>query len=537
MNKINFVRIIDYRGVTETDNLKANAGQERHTFLCQPCFIEKGGYLILDFGKELCGRLHIKFGWMDNSGKVRIRLGESVAETCAELGEKNAGNHHSLRDNEYHTVPWGDISTSESGFRFVRIDSLDELSVLTVVFAEEISNGLTIKGDFRCSDERLNDIYKVAERTLSLCVREDDIWDGIKRDRVFWMGDFYPELIGAYLLYGDIPQLEKALRGIKQFEGRWVNSIPSYSAWWIICLEKYYDLSANKAFADEMMPYLDKVVKDYSVIVEENGEVSYKNSKLEYFPANEFFIDWPTNYTADSEIGWRYLLAYAMQKAKRLYGLFGRKNETVNTILERLDKYDYKPSEFKQVTALGVLAEKIDKDEAVRRLKHNGAEGMTCFMGFAIIEALRIAGEGEYALELIKDYFGKMLDLGATTFWEDFDVDWLKDNPLPIDALPDEARKNIHADYGKFCYMGLRHSLCHGWSSGFIDIFYGYVLGVTQTAPGYKQIKVEPHMCGLSCVEGEIPTSYGIIRVKHTLSGGQINTEISVPDGIDIAKK
>lgn len=159
---------------------------------------------------------------------------------------------------------------------------------------------------------------------------------------------------------------------------------------------------------------------------------------------------------------------------------------------------------------------------------------MTCFMGFAIIEALRIVGEGEYALELIKDYFGKMLDLGATTFWEDFDVDWLKDDPLPIDALPDKTRKNIHADYGKFCYTGLRHSLCHGWSSGFIDFFYGYVLGVTKTEPGYKQIKVEPHLCGLNYVEGEIPTFYGIIRVKHALSDGRIHTEISVPDGIEI---
>ena len=534
MNKINFVRIIDCRGATETGNLKDNALQDRHTFLCQPCFIQKGGYIIFDFGKELCGRLHIKFGWMDKPGKVRIRLGESVAETCAEIGEKNAGNYHSLRDNEYQTVPLGDVSSSESGFRFARIDSPYELAVLTGVFAEETSNGLAIKGSFKCSDERLNDIYNVAARTISLCVREDDIWDGIKRDRVFWTGDFYPELIGAYLLYGDIPQLEKALRGIKQFEGRWVNSIPSYSAWWIICLEKYYDLSANKSFVNEMMPYLDKVVNDFSVIIDEKGEVSYKNSELEYFKDNEFFIDWPTNGTADSEIGWRYLLAYAMQKAMRLYDLSGKKNETVNTILERLDKFDYKPSDFKQVTALGVLAGKIDKKEAAKLLKRNGAEGMTCFMGFAIIEALRTVGEGEYALGLIKDYFGKMLDLGATTFWEDFDVDWLKDNPLPIDAMPDETRKNIHADYGKFCYTGLRHSLCHGWSSGFIDFFFGYVLGVVPTKPGYKQIKVEPHLCGLNRAEGVIPTPAGEIIIKNSLQDGKIQIEISVPEGIDV---
>lgn len=106
--------------------------------------------------------MHIKFGRTDNPDKVRIRLGESVAETCADIGEKGAGNHHSLRDNEYYAVPWGDVSTSESGFRFARIDAPYELAVLTVVFAEKTDNGLTIKGGFKCSDERLNDIYKVA---------------------------------------------------------------------------------------------------------------------------------------------------------------------------------------------------------------------------------------------------------------------------------------------------------------------------------------------------------------------------------------
>ena len=534
MNKLDFVKIIDSSGVTETGNLIANAEQCRHTFLCEPCLIQKGGYIIFDFGKEFCGRLHVKFGWTDNPGKVRIRLGESVAETCAEIGENNAGNYHSLRDNEFNVVPWGDVSTSESGFRFARIDAPYSPVVLTVVFAEEALNGLTVKGSFKCSNERLNDIYGVAERTLSLCVREDDIWDGIKRDRVFWTGDFYPELIGVYFLYGDIPQLEKALRGIKQFDGRWVNNIPSYSAWWIICLEKYFDLSANKSFADEMMPYVDKIIKDFSEIVAPDGNVSYANCKLEYFGGNEFFIDWPTNYTADSEIGWRYLLTYAMQKAERLYDLFGKKNGLVNTILARLDKYEYKPSEFKQVTALGVLAGKIGKEEAVLRLKRNGAEGMTCFMGFAIIEALRIVGEGEYALELIKEYYGKMLDLGATSFWEDFDVNWLKDNPLPIDALPDKTRKNIHADYGKYCYKGLRHSLCHGWSSGFIDFFFTFVLGVTPLKPGYKQIKVEPHLCGLNSAEGEIPTPFGIISVKHRVENGKIQTELFVPSGTEV---
>lgn len=535
MKELNFVKIIDCYGVSNEKVLKTNATCDLHPFFYETCVINRGGYIIFDFGKEICGRLHIKFGWADNLGKVRVRLGESVAETCAEIGENNAGNYHSLRDNEYNAVAWGEISTSESGFRFARIDVVGEYPAhIDFVFAAECENGLSAKGEFRCSDERLNSIYNVAARTLSLCVREKDIWDGIKRDRVFWTGDFYPELIGAYSVYGNVPHFERALRSIKQFEGRWVNNIPAYSAWWIVCLEKYYELSADETFLKEMLPYLGKIVNDFSVIVEASGKVSYEKSDLQYFGGNEFFLDWPTHGTEDSEIGWRYLLIYAMRQAEKIYDLFGEKNETVKELLKRLNKYDFRPSNFKQITAFGVLAGKIEKDKAAEHLKRNGAEGMTCFTGFAIIEALKAIGEGDYALELIKEYYGAMLDLGATTFWEDFDIEWLKDNPLPLSALPEEGRKNIHADYGKFCYKGLRHSLCHGWSSGFLEFLYDYVLGIKPLCAGFKKIEVEPHLCGMNYAEGRILTPFGIIEVKHSVKEGKVKTEITVPKGIEV---
>lgn len=159
---------------------------------------------------------------------------------------------------------------------------------------------------------------------------------------------------------------------------------------------------------------------------------------------------------------------------------------------------------------------------------------MTAFMGCVIVEALEKIGEGQFALELIKEYYGAMIELGATTFWEDFDVEWTKDNPTAIDALPTPDRKNIHADYGRFCYTGLRHSLCHGWSSGFIDFFYRHVLGIIPLKAGYKQIKIQPDLCGLAYAEGELPTAYGNIKVKHSLIGGKIKTEVIAPVGVEV---
>ena len=36
-----------------------------------------------------------------------------------------------------------------------------------------------------------------------------------------------------------------------------------------------------------------------------------------------------------------------------------------------------------------------------------------------------------------------------------------------IDEI-DPSKKDLHGDYGKYCYLGFRHSLCHGWSAGVI---------------------------------------------------------------------
>ena len=67
----------------------------------------------------------------------------------------------------------------------------------------------------------------------------------------------------------------------------------------------------------------------------------------------------------------------------------------------------------------------------------------------------------------MKEYYGGMLSVGATTFWEDFDIEWLN-NSARIDEVVSNDKKDIHGDFGDHCYKGFRHSFCHGWSSGVI---------------------------------------------------------------------
>ena len=536
-------RIIDSKNIDNIDVLKKNAFDEKSVFLYESCIVKKDGYVIVDFGKEMCGTAHIVLGFNEGDLSVRVRLGESVYETCAELGEKNCGNYHSLRDNYYRVIANGDVSASESGFRFARIDFVGNGSKkdgengdgdirISRIYAEENPNGLEKKGYFRCGDERVNDIYAAAERTIELCVRKNSIWDGVKRDRALWIGDLYPEMLSAFRVYGLIPQFETVLRAGVADKNSWVNNIPSYSAWWIICLAEYYEISGYKSIIEGLLPEIESIVNAFYSIIDENGEADFSKCDLFYFRDNEFFTDWPLNYKEDSKLCWRYIVSIAMEKAVELYSVFGLSCEKARSVKERLKKYSYRKSDFKQVTAFGILSGFIDEKNGKKLIENETLKGMTCFMSFAIVKAMEKVSDGETILKLIKDYFGAMLDLGATTFWEDFDMSWLDDDPDPLAALPNDKKKNIHADFGKFCYKNLRFSLCHGWSTGFVDFFYTYVLGVVPTAAGYSTVKVEPHLCGLTFAEGEIPTKYGIIAVKHTVKNGKIETELNLPDGI-----
>lgn len=57
----------------------------------------------------------------------------------------------------------------------------------------------------------------------------------------------------------------------------------------------------------------------------------------------------------------------------------------------------------------------------------------------------------------MRDYWGAMLDVGATSFWENFDIAWTN-NCFRIDEMPVAGKTDIHGDYGEFCYPGFRHS-------------------------------------------------------------------------------
>jgi len=176
-------------------------------------------------------------------------------------------------------------------------------------------------------------------------------------------------------------------------------------------------------------------------------------------------VDWQTSGSVDELHGVRAINIIAVKKAIALFKHFGRNTAIAEKLLDKLMKKAILPRKSKQVLGLKYFAVGLEENDKVMLIE-GGAKGMSTFMSYYILKAVA-SFDKEKAIEMMKEYYGAMLDKGATTFFEDFAMEWTE-NSCRIDEYPKNGEKDIHGDFGGYCYKGFRHSLCHGWSAGVI---------------------------------------------------------------------
>lgn len=504
--------------------------------------------LLLDFGKEIQGGIQLVTGMPASQKPVRIRVrfGESVSEAMCEIDGKNgATNDHAVRDFQL-SLPWlGVAEVGNSGFRFVRIDLPDDSVELQLKEIRAIATyrDIPYKGSFRCSDERLNQIWQTGAYTVHLNLQEY-LWDGIKRDRLVWIGDMHPEVMTVNTVFGYNEAVPKSLdltRNITPLPN-WMNGISSYSIWWLLIQRDWFRYQGDWTYLQSQKDYLVGLLKVLISKVDVSGREHLDGMR---------FLDWPSNENPEAiNAGLQALMVQAMKYGAELCSLL-QEPELASTCLEteaRLRKaapqvikpflaLKKKPTEpgMKQAAALLAWAGLMDANEVDQKyLSQEGGHGFSTFYGYYMLRSMALAGNYSGALDIIRSYWGAMLDMGATTFWEDFNLDWLP-NAAPIDELVPAGKKDIHGDFGAYCYKGFRHSLCHGWASGPTSWLTEYVLGVEVLEPGCRVLRIVSHLADLEWVEGTFPTPKGIVKIRHEKQpDGSISSKIDAPEGIVI---
>jgi hypothetical protein len=474
----------------------------------QPARVTRGdGGILVDFGQETTGFVKLKN--VAGSGRVTLYYGESKEEALSEEGAETLDRYTLARQH-------GDFVASTSrAMRYVNIRFDQGLRVGDVALLYEYLP-VAHRGTFKSSDDELNRIWDVAQRTLELNTREFFV-DGVKRDHWVWAGDAVQTYLMNYYTFFDGATVKRttwALRGADPVDMH-INTILDYSLYWFIGIRDYYQYTGDADFVKSVYPRMTTLM-DF-VLARRNG-----NGMLEGLPGDWVFVDW-ADMPKDGELAVIQLLfARSLEamadcavlahddaraatyrrlaadlKAKiiaafwdpqRQVFIHGRKDGQANPLVTRHPNMFALMFGYLDDAQAAAVRRNVLTSDAVPKIT-------TPYMRFYELAALAESGQQRYVTDQIKDYWGGMLRAGATCFWEQYD--------------PNVEGAARYAMYGKPFGM----SLCHAWGASPLYLLGKYYLGVKPTQPGYAAYVVEPNLGGLQWIEGKVPTPHGDVAV------------------------
>ena len=470
--------------------------------------------LVLDFGREVSGRLEVAAD-AASPVKIGIRYGESLQEALVQpfYGE-----------NEL-VVPGGGVTHGpKGGFRYAQVKffSGPEVTQFKTLGLEEISYPIGYGGFFDSSDPLLNRIWRTGARTAQLTMQEG-VWDGIKRDRLNWMGDLFVSGKVIQSVFSDrflTPNTLSLLAVESLGQTGHVNNIPGYSAFWVMGLADYYRHSGDDQFLSSKHQQLNRILQTMESSVDGNGLLAFTASD---FP----FVDWSPDLFTDT-VETRKATQFAFYKAL-LEGAWlldqlqdPEQADTARTwagslraaAQAHLLNSDSTYGSRWQTNAMAVFSEITDspQNNAIWQnvLSLPSENEVTPYYNYFVTAAMAQTGHRQEAVDWVRAYWGGMLAEGATSFWEAYDLSWPKDN----------FHAFLQADRTEGYYV----SLCHGWSGGPTAWLMEQILGIQPLGAGFGEVAIRPDLIDLQWVRGIQPTPHGDISVEYRRGDGLVGT-------------
>lgn len=396
------------------------------------------------------------------------------------------------------------------------------------------------EGSFACSDAKLDRIWQVGVHSVRCC-SEDTYTDCPTYEQTFWVGDARNEALVDLIANGDARLSARSLRVAARSLGRsplvesqvpsgWQNILPAWSFLWMRWCQEHFELTGDVALGKEMVGWLSKNV--------DGIEASLGPRGLMNRPAWNLF-DWaPMDTPNEGEVTHVNCLAVlglrqaaelatavkAVAEARRWCELADRLAAAVNAHLwnDERDAYldsvhaDGKPSTVlsQQTQTAAYIAGVADAPERRQRCLEAMLDapagfvtaGSPFFM-FFLLEGLVRENKFDALVGTIRDYWGKQVDAGATTFWETYQ--------------PDQPR--------------LTRSHCHGWSAAPTYFLTRYLLGVSPAEPGYARVRIEPKPDAgdVKWARGRVPTPRGTVECNWSIDdAGRFSMRLLLPAGV-----
>lgn len=477
---------------------------------------------LIDFGKETFG--YICLHGLKGDGEINLYYGESPEEAtdieyCETLDrlQMNSNKVTDLAINVTTDIDSDYTLAGSKAFRYVYIEKSTSVRVDRVTMLYEYLP-VDYRGSFRCNDEELNKIWNIGAYTMHLTTREFFI-DGIKRDRWVWSGDAIQSYLMNYYLFFDSESVKRTiwlLRGKDPVTSH-SNTIMDYTFYWFLSIYDYYMYSGDLHFVSQIYPRMQTMM-DFVL-----GRTN-RNGMVEGMTGDWVFIDWADGYLdKKGEVSFEQVLfcksletmalcanllkdAESVQKYTTLADNLREKllpafwNENKQAMVHNRINGNQSDTVTRYSNMFSVFFNYLD-DEKKNMIKNTVLLNndilkiTTPYMRFYELEALCALGEQELVMKEMKAYWGGMLALDATSFWEKYN--------------PEESGVQHLAMYGR----PYGKSLCHAWGASPIYLLGKYYLGVRPVKEGYKEFAIEPVLGGLEWMEGSVPTPNGDIYV------------------------
>ncbi|RUS46683.1 alpha-L-rhamnosidase N-terminal domain-containing protein [Cohnella sp. AR92] len=482
--------------------------------------------ITYDFGAEVVGYPKLKV-YAKEGGVLQLFYGESL--------EVSLTDTFLLRQGENVLEPFG-----RRAFRYLKLAAMATPAPIRIerLQVEFVHYPFTGEGAFRCSDEKLNRIWETGRYT-TIVNSQNHFEDCPHREAALWVADAVVMAKVVYQISDDAALVRKSLlqgARIQNEDGsipgngpvRNTFMLPDFCAHWLFGVWEYYLYSKDEAFLKEVWPTIPRLAKWFADQEDESGLFAKADREGWWC-----FIDWTDDIerkdrvTAISCFYYKFLETAARMAeevgetsfSEELSAKAEKVRGSVRSLLRIPGTAIYADCLTGEGLSASVTAQTnfaaawsgLMEDSEVASfvegefLKGNLPPIRGAFFYHIVLETLFRHGYAEDAVRIIREYWGAMLDRGATTWWETFDPS------LPFPTIPSPYLGHTPT----YLQDSIPVSLSHGWGASPTYLLSRGLLGVQVSEESVEDVVLRPLAVeGIGWAEGVVPTKLGEIRVR-----------------------